>query len=63
VFKALCNVLGIIPFVYKVIGIVATVSIFHSYLISIESSEYFASFSAYFACRLCLVCCYELFYW
>jgi hypothetical protein len=29
VFKALCNVLGIIPFVDKVIGIVATVSIFH----------------------------------
>jgi hypothetical protein len=29
VFKALCNVLGIIPFVDKVLGIVATVSIFH----------------------------------
>jgi hypothetical protein len=29
VFKALCNVLGIIPFVDKVIGIVVTVSIFH----------------------------------
>jgi hypothetical protein len=29
VFKALCNVSGIIPFVDKVTGIIATVSIFH----------------------------------
>jgi hypothetical protein len=29
VFNVLCNVLGIIPFVDKVIGIVVTVSIFH----------------------------------
>jgi hypothetical protein len=29
VFKALCNVLGIIPFVDKVTGIVAAMSIFH----------------------------------
>jgi hypothetical protein len=29
VFKDLCNVLGIIPFVDKVTGIVATLSIFH----------------------------------
>jgi hypothetical protein len=29
VFKASCNVLGIIPFVDSVIGIVATLSIFH----------------------------------
>jgi hypothetical protein len=29
VSNALCNVLGIIPFVDKVIGIVATVFIFH----------------------------------